>query len=649
MSIRRAWVLGLTVPLSLWACSHGVGEEDEGEEKGEWAIADAALEECVRTALGGHAGDLLEGDVEWIERLSCPDRGIQSLDGIEALASLRALSLWENEITDLAPLSGLRALTELQLGHNRIEDVAPLASLTSLSRLGLADNAIQDVAALADLSQLTWLALDHNRLTDSDIGSLCGLDLAWLTAAHNAVSDDGVFACFDGDVYADFQRSEVHRSRTPDALPPVSSVGVDSSKAATLRGSMTAAGLELVADVDGLALPTVAALPGALAARDGEVTLSRGGVETSVGELVAGEVVLCEGAFADTCSLDVAVKTGARAPDVPKATAVVTVRLSLRDDQQLTPRGLPSDGGRNEELLPYVLASPNQFDAGSCLFMATTGAMELLTNQHTPMERIAYKGDTDFSERSLMNASSYVGPSDIRHTLTDLAYTYNVQGGSLLDRDYPFVAGYVQETATGDVSAADPSDDGAFLSCYYNWLDELPEGWEGMLTDTPEVARSIIHVDPARTENSRWNVGLMDREVIERIKYELDTKKAPVIVVYNHYLYWHANIIVGYDDSVETGQCPMVRSTLGYFAQEGAQSYVSKIESHMEAQGGCVDRGVFYVRDSIYEGGAEEESYIYSDRYNLSDKYSKRIVELSYDWVVYLANHAYSMHRRSEP
>ena len=116
-----------------------------------------------------------------------------------------------------------------------------------------------------------------------------------------------------------------------------------------------------------------------------------------------------------------------------------------------------------------------------------------------------------------MNVSDYVSDSDIRYTLTDLAHTYKVQGGSLLDRDYPFVVGYVRETANGSITAADPDDE-----------------------------------------------------------------------------------------------------------------------------------GVLYVRDSIYDGGAEEPSYSYGDQYNFTDKYSKRIVELSYDWVVYLGNHAYSMQRLSE-
>jgi hypothetical protein len=138
----------------------------------------------------------------------------------------------------------------------------------------------------------------------------------------------------------------------------------------------------------------------------------------------------------------------------------------------------------------------------------------------------------------------------------------------------------------------------------------------------------------------------MDRDIIERIKYELDTKHAPVIVVYNHYLYWHSNVIVGYDDERETGDCPMVRSSLDYFDQQGARSYAYKVESHMEEQGGCIDRGVFYVRDSIYDGD-DEPSYNYSEEYDFTDKYSDRIVALSYDWVVYLANHIYSVHREN--
>ena len=47
-----------------------------------------------------------------------------------------------------------------------------------------------------------------------------------------------------------------------------------------------------------------------------------------------------------------------------------------------------------------------------------------------------------------------------------------------------------------------------------------------------------------------------------------------------------------------------------------------------------------------FDGGAEEETYVYSTSLSYSDKYSRRIIKRSYDWVKYLANHAYTVHRR---
>ena len=138
----------------------------------------------------------------------------------------------------------------------------------------------------------------------------------------------------------------------------------------------------------------------------------------------------------------------------------------------------------------------------------------------------------------------------------------------------------------------------------------------------------------------------MNDDVVERIKWELRSKNAPVIVVYNHYLYWHADIVVGYDDSVATTGCPMVDSSLKYYTSKNATSYVEKINKHKKAQGGCGNAGIFYVRDSIYDGGAEEKTYTYSTSPAYSDKYSKRIIKRSYNWVKYLANHAYTVHRR---
>ena len=92
----------------------------------------------------------------------------------------------------------------------------------------------------------------------------------------------------------------------------------------------------------------------------------------------------------------------------------------------------------------------------------------------------------------------------------------------------------------------------------------------------------------------------------------------------------------------------MVEDSIDYYKEQGASSYATVIENRMGEQGGCSDHGVFYVRDSIYEGGSDEAMYDYStpDVSIEEEKYSKRIVKLSYNWVKYLANHTYSYHRK---
>ena len=275
--------------------------------------------------------------------------------------------------------------------------------------------------------------------------------------------------------------------------------------------------------------------------------------------------------------------------------------------------------------------------------MTTTGAMELLIHQDTDMNSVTYDGDTDLSERFLMAAYQDVPSDRMRWWLTDTLYTYNYLGGSMLNRDYPFTAGYVRETSSGSVVPCDPGDNGAYYSCSYNWFDERPSNWEEMMADTPTVERTIAFADPVQNNSTQWNVGLMDDEDIEKIKYLLRTRRAPVVVIYNHYLYWHADLIVGYDDTVQTDGCPMVEDSMEYFDQQGSGAYTQRIEHHMDEIGDCTSQGIFYVRDSIYEGDADQESYDYG---GFSEKYSARIIERTYNWVKYLSNHAYAVHRR---
>ncbi len=651
-----ALITVLALMTSLNACQHPDGDDDDAVEEG-FHIADAALEQCVRGTLGMEDGDLEEGDVAELAHLTCADQDIADVTGLEYFHGLRSLSLWENQITDIGPLSGLTNLQSLQLGNNHIDDITPLAGLTELTRLGLSANGIDDLEALSGLVRLQWLNLDSNAISGGDCEQLCGLsELRWLTVEHNVIGNEDVLDCLqDADIYFDYQGE----TRSADAGdPPVPATDVlaapDPTRMAALRAAPVWAAIQAN---DSLALKVELAdetrdvvheFAGELRLDGWLIVLERGDGTFGVGSYDGRQIQLCSGAYAQACEMTIGRKGHGAHPGLADAAPVVTARLTLLDggleQGDWQPISTANGTTRNEELLDYVFASPNQFDAGSCLFMANTGAMEVLLNQHTPSGERDYEGDTDLSERYLMSGSDYVSSSDVHYVITDLTYTYDVHGGSLLNRDYPFAAGYIVETYNG-IREASPNEDGAYFSCYYNWINDLPSDWEDMLTETPDVERTVIFVDPDLDSNSIWNVALMNRDIIERIKHELDTKQAPVIIVYNHYLYWHANIIVGYDDEADSNGCPMVESTLNYFEQQGYNSYINKIEAHMEDNGGCSDQGIFYVRDSIYDGGIDEPMYSYSDDYNFEEKYSRRITELSYNWVVYLANHAYSVQR----
>ncbi len=630
------------------------GGTDGGLPAGQFV--DPQLEACVRTALNIPDTDLTADHLALIIDLECQDMGIANIAGIEHCTSLVSLSLWENEIVDISSLAGLTTLTSLQLGNNLIADLSPLSTLTGLTSLGLSVNGITDLAPLAPLTSLLWLNMDANLIVDaSPLSGLTGL--TWLTVERNKISDlstlDGL-AAGGCDVYMEYQnytsgdywKSPASQIVHTDTLSNVKQFTILDRKEGRLNLVKTNENeINMEYEIGGATYRIHPEFSGKLVSRDNLIVLEgRSAGPVTVGAMTSDGWSLCSGVHTNTCSLHVGMKTGTLAPgfsvsgvpDLPVFSAALTIkRTASTDPTSITPHAFDTAfdtafGAVNTEMIPFVLASPNQFDAGSCLFMATTGVAEILMNQHTPLDDIQYLGDTDLSERFLMNANNFVPAFETLWVLSDLIYTYNYLGGSMLDRDYPMAT---------DLN-------GGYIEVYYSWTNDLPDDWEDQLVETPEFERTTIFIDPLKNDSSQWNVALMDETTVEQIKYELRTKNAPVMIVYNHYLYWHADIIVGYDDTVETDGCPMVNSMLSHFTSEGADGYVTKIENHMEEIGGCTDMGIFYVRDSIDEGGAEELTYNYGGPYPYSDKYSKRIIERTYNWVKFLANHAYAIYRK---
>lgn len=633
------------------ASPEGQAESDAATEPAQAVpveFDDGNLEQCVRDALQKPDETLFPSTIAELANLECQDMSIVSLSGLEHATGLTDLSLWENDIGNIEPLAGLTQLRDLQLGNNQVKDLTPLSGLGGLRRLGLSVNQVDSLEPLAGLTQLEWLNLDRNAIGEGELVHLAKLSsLRWLTIEHNGIQDHSALQPLVDSGCELYD----HRRKSLGSFEPLSAVSsptprVDLSR---LRMGFENGRVAMRYELDGAAIPVRQIGPSLTRVAD-KLVMGAGDRGVEVGSVVHEKPVLCSGELAQVCQVRVGVKwpeVGERLPGTG-VHPIVTVSVDLIDPPKMQVRSGDGWAAADQDLVPYVLASPNQMDAGSCLFMSNTGAMEILMNQHTPLDQVSYGGTTDLSERYLMAAYNHVKTTVLPYFLTDLVFVYETLGGSLLNADYPFCAGYVKDNSSGSVSIAQPTDEGAYLSLYYNWFDMMPSDWQSMLVSTPSADRTAIFVDPKRDKNSQWRVALFDDDVVERIKYELRTKNAPVIVIYNHYLYWHANIVVGYDDTLDSNGCPMVEDMVGYFKEKGAGSYASAVEAHMAQHGGCSQHGVFYVRDSIYDGGAEEPMYDYStSEVSVQPyKYSRRITKLSYNWAKYLGNHAYSMHRR---
>lgn len=294
------------------------------------------------------------------------------------------------------------------------------------------------------------------------------------------------------------------------------------------------------------------------------------------------------------------------------------------------------------ELLPYVFRAPNQDEAGSCLFMSLTGIAEWWSARLHPRASRAADGPLDLSERFLMNFAGSAGvQNDIKNWKTDSIYLFNKAGGALRNRDYRYTKGWFKKERSGRHVKADAQAPGAEYGTAYNWIDEraaLPASVE--LKRLPTFRRTVLFADPA---SDQWNTGVMPANIVDKIKTALQKNKAPVQIIYNHFGYWHSTMIVGFSDETDNQNCRFVHDFLDYTRKNSSaksQELYRKTQAAYERGGGCHPKGVFYVRDSIY---ADPDGPVYDydpDASGDEAPYTKELVLLEYDWVLYMANHA---------
>ena len=157
-------------------------------------FTDAKLANCVQQQAKQnrwqHSGQMT--------KLSCANKSIDNLGGLQNLTHLQQLNLSQNEIATIAPLENLTQLKKLNLAGNQIVDIKPLANLTKLTDLNLgpanklntSTNSIRDLSPIANLTALQKLDASYNQISDiSVISSL--INLVSLQLNHNQIRDIG--------------------------------------------------------------------------------------------------------------------------------------------------------------------------------------------------------------------------------------------------------------------------------------------------------------------------------------------------------------------------------------------------------------------------------------------------------------------------
>lgn len=133
-------------------------------------MPDDALRKCVTDKLSIDADtEPTAEQLESVTALSCNDKGIVSLRGVEKLPNLGKLFVNRNQISDVAPLAGAPKLFSLGLEGNQISDITPLGALKELSSISLAKNRLSDISVLGTLPK--WNHIGSNGHSQEAVGT----------------------------------------------------------------------------------------------------------------------------------------------------------------------------------------------------------------------------------------------------------------------------------------------------------------------------------------------------------------------------------------------------------------------------------------------------------------------------------------------
>lgn len=177
------------------------------------------------------------------------------------------------------------------------------------------------------------------------------------------------------------------------------------------------------------------------------------------------------------------------------------------------------------ELLDYVQEAPDQGEAATCLFMANTGAMELLANKKAGIKNPVPFGKYDLAE----SHSMWTKNTGQEKSFFD-APVNRFRGQGIHISYWPFEA-----WTDGRVN--------------YSVWDKHPQMETLPRTDLPEIETIKLF-----QFGNKWSTGVLNKSHVQTIKEALQKYRSPILVNYNDEGYWHVILIVGFDDRLP-GTC----------------------------------------------------------------------------------------------
>jgi hypothetical protein len=171
------------------------------------------------------------------------------------------------------------------------------------------------------------------------------------------------------------------------------------------------------------------------------------------------------------------------------------------------------------DLVQYSTKAPDQGETNACLFVGSTGSMEILYNKHL---NLTGKNRIDLAEQYAI----WMGDGNGFSWLDSVVLGFNNTHEAILNKDLPFsnqnnVWAYPQNFRT------------------------LPR------IQIPFQVKSIKLFHKGK---NKWATYVLTQQDVELVKESLVRYESPVLISYNDEGYWHVINIIGYDDDLE-GEC----------------------------------------------------------------------------------------------